>query len=49
MQSTGAPEEKLYRALTLSNLLAIHQKTGIGKLSAYCVEKAQRTAAYEPR
>ena len=32
----GAPEEKLYRALTLSNLLAIHQKTGIGKLSAYC-------------
>lgn len=29
-------EEKLYRALTLSNLIAIHQKTGIGRLSAYC-------------
>lgn len=29
-------QEKLYRALTLANLLAIHQKTGIGKLSAYC-------------
>ena len=32
----GASQEKLYRALTLSNLLAIHQKSGIGKLSAYC-------------
>lgn len=29
-------EEKLYRALVLSNLTAIHQKTGIGRLSAYC-------------
>ena len=29
-------EEKTYRALTLSNLVAIHQKTGIGRLSAYC-------------
>lgn len=29
-------EEKLYRALALSNLVAIHQKTGIGRLSAYC-------------
>ena len=29
-------EEKLYRALVLSNLVAIHQKTGIGRLSAYC-------------
>lgn len=29
-------QEKLYRALTLANLLAIHQKAGIGKLSAYC-------------
>lgn len=28
--------EKLYRALVLSNLAAIHQKTGIGRLSAYC-------------
>lgn len=29
-------EEKTYRALALSNLVAIHQKTGIGRLSAYC-------------
>ena len=29
-------EEQLYRALVLSNLVAIHQKTGIGRLSAYC-------------
>lgn len=29
-------DEKLYRALTLSNLLSIHLKMGIGKLSAYC-------------
>ncbi len=30
------PKEKLYRALVLSNLVAIHLKSGIGKLSAYC-------------
>lgn len=29
-------EEKLYRAVALSNLITIHQKTGIGRLSAYC-------------
>ena len=29
-------EEKKYRALALSNLTAIHQKTPIGRLSAYC-------------
>ena len=29
-------EEQVYRALALSNLVAIHQKTGIGRLSAYC-------------
>ena len=29
-------EEKLYRALTLANLVTIHQKTSIGRLSAYC-------------
>ncbi|WP_309249431.1 L-cysteine desulfidase family protein [Clostridium estertheticum] len=28
--------EKLYRALVISNLVTIHQKTGIGRLSAYC-------------
>lgn len=31
-----AGEDKMYRALALSNLVAIHQKTGIGRLSAYC-------------
>lgn len=29
-------DEKLYRALALSNLTTIHQKTPIGRLSAYC-------------
>ncbi len=29
-------EKQLYQALALSNLVAIHQKTGIGRLSAYC-------------
>ncbi len=28
--------EELYRALVVSNLCTIHQKTGIGRLSAYC-------------
>ena len=32
----GAPREKLLRALVIANLMTIHQKTGIGKLSAYC-------------
>lgn len=32
----GVPEEKLYRALVVSNLIAIHQKKYIGSLSAYC-------------
>ncbi len=29
-------EDKLYRALLVSNLITIHLKTGIGRLSAYC-------------
>ena len=29
-------EDKLYRALIISDLITIHQKTGIGCLSAYC-------------
>jgi L-cysteine desulfidase len=32
----GVSEEKLYRALVVSNLTAIHQKSAIGRLSAYC-------------
>ena len=31
-----ADKDTLYRALALSNLVAIHEKTGIGTLSAYC-------------
>ena len=32
----NSSEDQIYRALALSNLIAIHQKTGIGRLSAYC-------------
>ena len=32
----GVSEETMYRALALSNLTSIHQKTPIGRLSAYC-------------
>lgn len=32
----GADREKLYRALLVSNLVTVHQKSGIGRLSAYC-------------
>ena len=32
----GASQSELYRALLVSNLITIHQKTGIGRLSAYC-------------
>ena len=32
----GVDNETLIRALVVSNLVTIHQKTGIGRLSAYC-------------
>ncbi len=32
----GLPQERLYRALVVSNLIALHQKKYIGNLSAYC-------------
>ncbi len=32
----GVTEEELYRALAVSNLVTIHMKTDIGRLSAYC-------------
>ena len=32
----GVSDEKLYRALALANLVTIHQKTSIGRLSAFC-------------
>ncbi len=35
-KAMNTDEEKLYRALILSNLIAIHIKTSIGVLSAYC-------------
>ncbi len=35
-KALNAPQEKLYRALALSNLVAIRQKALIGCLSAYC-------------
>ena len=35
-QDMGASEEELLRAVVVSDLVTIHQKTGIGRLSAYC-------------
>jgi len=35
-RETGASHEELLRALTVSNLVTTHLKTGIGRLSAYC-------------
>ncbi len=35
-QELGVSEEKIYRAVALSNLVSIYIKTGIGKLSAFC-------------
>ena len=32
----GVSKEKLYQALLISDLVTIHQKSGIGRLSAYC-------------
>ena len=32
----NASEEKLFRALAVANLVTIHQKTSIGRLSAFC-------------
>lgn len=32
----NSSEDRLYRALLISNLTAVHEKTGIGRLSAYC-------------
>lgn len=42
---TGASEERMYRALALSNLLAIYQKQSIGSLSAYCGAVSAASAA----
>ena len=37
--------EQLYRALVLSNLIAIHLKKGMGRLSAFCGAVSAATAA----
>ena len=35
-EELGSSEEELLRAVTLSDLVTVHQKAGIGRLSAYC-------------
>ncbi|MBQ6401738.1 MAG: serine dehydratase subunit alpha family protein [Firmicutes bacterium] len=35
-EDMGLSREELYRGLLLSNLVTLHAKTGIGRLSAYC-------------
>ena len=35
-RALGASEDELLRALLVSNLVTLHEKTGIGRLSAYC-------------
>ncbi len=35
-EKAGASREKLLRAVALSDLITVHLKTGIGRLSAYC-------------
>ena len=35
-RALGKTQEELYRALVVSNLVTIHLKTGVGRLSAYC-------------
>ena len=32
----GKSEDELLRALAVSNLVTLHEKAGIGRLSAYC-------------
>ena len=35
-EAFGATEEQLFKAVAVSDLITVHQKTGIGRLSAYC-------------
>ncbi len=35
-ESFGSSQEELLRAVAVSDLVTVHQKTGIGRLSAYC-------------
>ena len=44
-EEEAVSEEKKLRSLIVSNLISNHQKTGIGKLSAYCGAVSATTAA----
>ena len=44
-QELKVSKEKMLRALALSNLVAIHEKSGIGTLSAYCGAVSAATGA----
>ena len=44
-KALGCSHEKLLRALTLSNLVSLHQKRYIGNLSAYCGAVSAATGA----
>lgn len=44
-ESMGVSHEKLLRALCAANLTAIHQKTSIGRLSAFCGAVSAATGA----
>lgn len=35
-EAFGSSEDELFRAVAVSDLVTVHQKTGIGRLSAYC-------------
>ena len=35
-EAFGATETQLFKAVAVSDLITVHQKTGIGRLSAYC-------------
>ncbi len=44
-RALGKTEEELIRALVVSNLVGVHQKAGIGRLSAYCGAVSAGSAA----
>lgn len=44
-KAISAPEDKLYRALSLANLILVHEKRFIGNLSAYCGASSAGCAA----
>ena len=44
-KALGSSEEELIRALVVSNLVGVHQKAGIGRLSTYCGAVSADSAA----